>query len=109
MKLRYVSDKLQELLMHSQIATHSIEPSKQKLRVFFIPFFLVFCLWLNLPAKAQINLEAGVFIGDAYYIGDLNPDMPFRMAQLAYGVISSFCRYYNREQYTPRDQFGTIS
>ena len=84
MKLRYVSDKLQELLMHSQIATHSIHTSRQKLRVFFVPFFLVFCFWLNLPAKAQINLEAGVFIGDAYYIGDLNPDIPFLMAQLAY-------------------------
>lgn len=76
--------------MHSQIATHSIHTSRQKLRVFFVPFFLVFYFWLNLPAKAQINLEAGVFIGDAYYIGDLNPDIPFLMAQLAYGVMARY-------------------
>jgi len=73
--------------MHSQITTQSILSSRPKLRVFFVPFFLLFCLWLDLPAKAQINLEAGVFIGDAYYLGDLNQDVHFRMAQLAYGAM----------------------
>jgi hypothetical protein len=42
---------------------------------------------MNLPVKGQTNLEAGLFIGDAYYLGDLNPDVHFRMAQLAYGAI----------------------
>ena len=76
--------------MHSEIATHSIYKPGVKLRGFFGPFLLLFCLWLNFPARAQVTLEAGVFIGDAYYLGDLNPDVPFRMAQVAYGAMARY-------------------
>jgi hypothetical protein len=89
-KLRYVSDKLQEFLMHPQIATQSIPSSRSKPGHYFLPLVVLFCFWMNLPSRAQTNLEVGLFIGDAYYLGDLNPDVHFRMAQLAYGVIARY-------------------
>jgi len=76
--------------MHTSIADPSNHRSGQRMRDFTIPFLLLFCLWLNPSAKAQTNMEAGVFIGDAYYLGDLNPDVHFRSAQLAYGVMARY-------------------
>ncbi|MCX6247468.1 MAG: DUF6089 family protein [Bacteroidetes bacterium] len=73
--------------MHSQTATHSILSSRPKLGFLFIPWIFLFCLVMNPSAKAQVTLEAGVFLGDAYYLGDLNPDVHFRMAQIAYGAL----------------------
>jgi len=35
-------------------------------------------------------MEVGVFVGDSYYIGDLNPNLPFKQAQLAYGIIGRY-------------------
>jgi hypothetical protein len=73
--------------MHSQTATQSLLSSRSKLGFIFIPWMILFCLVMNPPAKAQVTLEAGVFLGDAYYLGDLNPDVHFRMAQIAYGAL----------------------
>ena len=73
--------------MHPQIATHSISKLKLHQKAFFIPFFVILYLCLNTSAKAQTDLEVGLFIGDSYYLGDLNPDVHFKMAQLAYGAI----------------------
>jgi hypothetical protein len=53
-------------------------------------FVLLFCMFLSPALNAQKNIEAGLFIGDAYYIGDLNPDIHFRMAQLAYGAMARY-------------------
>jgi hypothetical protein len=53
-------------------------------------FVLLFCIYLNVPARAQIAMEAGLYLGDSYYIGDLNPNVHFKNAQIAYGA---FARY----------------
>jgi len=46
-------------------------------------------LW-TISVKAQTEIEAGVFGGDSYYLGDLNPSMHFKMAQLAYGAFGRY-------------------
>lgn len=43
-------------------------------------FFIIF-----LSGKAQ--LEIGGFVGGSYYIGEINPSIPFRQTNLAYGVL----------------------
>jgi hypothetical protein len=60
------------------------------MRALYIPLFSLLCLFANLQAQAQNNIEVGLFIGDAYYLGDLNPDVHFRNAQLAYGVMARY-------------------
>jgi hypothetical protein len=43
----------------------------------------------NLTANAQHKtLEIGLFGGTSYYIGDLNPAIPYNMAQLGYGAVA---------------------
>ncbi len=37
--------------------------------------------------KAQKTLEVGLFGGTSYYIGDLNPAIPYNMAQWGYGGV----------------------
>ena len=76
--------------MHSHIATLSIHSSRQKLRDLFGSFFFLCCILGSLDGRSQTSLEAGVFVGDSYYIGDLNPSTPFQMPQIAYGA---FARY----------------
>ena len=52
---------------------------------------VVLCfLLISIQSYCQKELEAGIFAGDSYYLGDLNPDVHFRNAQLAYGA---FARY----------------
>ena len=51
----------------------------RKLGILFV-FFILF-----LSGKAQ--LEIGGFVGGSYYIGDINPKIPFRQTNLAYGVL----------------------
>jgi hypothetical protein len=76
--------------MHSQTETHSIPKFKLKVKCIYTFLFLV--VWLRFvgPADAQSSMEVGLFGGDAYYIGDLNPGTPFRMAQIAYGVMTKY-------------------
>ena len=50
-------------------------------------FFPLFCLFLTVPVNAQMEMEGGLYFGDSYYLGDLNPDVQFKNAQLAYGAI----------------------
>jgi hypothetical protein len=76
--------------MHSQITTLSIHISRLKLRFFRSSIFFLLTLGMSLPAKPQTDLEVGPFIGDSYYLGDLNPDVHFRMAQLAYGAMARY-------------------
>jgi hypothetical protein len=76
--------------MHSQIAARSILLSGPKIRVIFFPFMMLFFIGMNLRCASQTELEVGLFIGDSYYLGDLNPDVHFRMAQLAYGVVGRY-------------------
>ena len=50
-------------------------------------------------AKAQFDdpktLEVGPHVGMGYYMGDLNPVLPFAQAQLQYGGLVRF-NYNNR-------------
>lgn len=40
-------------------------------------------------ASAQ-TMEVGAFVGTSYYIGELNPGLPFNQAQLAYGGLARY-------------------
>jgi hypothetical protein len=43
-------------------------------------FFTIF-------STGQAQLEIGGFVGGSYYIGEINPTIPFRQTNLAYGVL----------------------
>lgn len=51
----------------------------RKLGILFIFFIIV------LSGKAQ--LEIGGFVGGSYYVGDINPKVPFRQTKLGYGIL----------------------
>ncbi len=51
----------------------------KKLGILFV-FFIVF-----LSGKAQ--LEIGGFAGGSYYVGDINPKIPFRQTNIGYGIL----------------------
>ena len=57
------------------------------------------CLAFFTQANAQFDdpktLEVGPHVGVSYYMGDLNPTMPFAMSQLQYGGVARF-NYNNR-------------
>jgi hypothetical protein len=57
------------------------------------------CLAIFSQAKAQFDdpktLEVGPHVGLSYYMGDINPLLPFAMAQLQYGGVVRF-NYNNR-------------
>jgi hypothetical protein len=49
---------------------------------------LVF-IFVGLSGKSQPKtLEIGLFGGTSYYIGDLNPALPYNMAQFGYGAVA---------------------
>ena len=60
---------------------------------------IVSCLAVFASAKAQFNdpktLEVGPHVGVSYYMGDLNPPMPFAQSRLQYGGLVRF-NYNNR-------------
>jgi signal transduction histidine kinase len=56
----------------------------------------VFSSCISTDSFCQSNLEVGLYGGDAYYLGDLNPDVHFKNAQIAYGA---FARYNIDEQW----------
>jgi hypothetical protein len=76
--------------MLPQIATQSIIPLRSKRKTMSFACVLLFCLWFPVPGQSQRNMEVGLFVGDAYYLGDLNPDIHFRAAQLAYGAVARY-------------------
>jgi len=43
----------------------------------------------SFPASAQ-TLEIGLFGGGSYYLGEMNPTIPFKNTKLAYGAIARF-------------------
>jgi len=88
--LRYSCDNTQELSMHFQIITLSVPESGKKLRGVYNSFVILFYISMVVPARGQIEMEAGLYGGDSYYIGDLNPNVQFKNAQIAYGA---FARY----------------
>jgi len=52
-----------------------------------ITIFLLFMVVLTPFADAQKSGDLGLLGGVTYYIGDLNPAMPFRMSKPAYGIM----------------------
>ena len=50
--------------------------------------YLVFILLTGMGAQAQ--MEVGLFAGGSYYMGDLNPNLPFLQTKPAYGVIGRY-------------------
>ena len=63
-------------------------PRKLKVRL-FSACLLVFFVAMGLKASCQY-MEVGIFTGTSYYIGDLNPSMPYRQVQIAYGVLARY-------------------
>ena len=52
--------------------------------------FAIFCISIcSLAIQAQ-TMEVGLFGGGSYYLGDLNPGMPFIMVKPAYGVVARY-------------------
>lgn len=43
----------------------------------------------SLPSSAQ-TLEIGLFGGGSYYVGEMNPTIPFKNTKLAYGAIARY-------------------
>lgn len=61
-----------------------LHPQKMMQKLF------VFLIFLVLPAsviKAQKSGDIGLMGGVTYYVGDLNPGMPFRLSKPAYGIL----------------------
>ena len=60
---------------------------------------IVSCLFVYMQANAQFDdpqtIEVGPHVGVSYYMGDLNPMIPFLQAQLQYGGVVRF-NYNNR-------------
>jgi hypothetical protein len=56
-------------------------------------FVLVFagCMFFIVPERARAQtLEAGLFAGGSYYLGDLNPGVHFKNYQIAYGALARY-------------------
>ena len=62
-------------------------------------FLIISCLAIVFQANAQFDdpktLEVGPHVGLSYYMGDLNPTIPFAQARLQYGGVVRF-NYDNR-------------
>ena len=62
-------------------------------------------------AKAQFDdpktLEVGPHVGVSYYMGDLNPALPFAMSQLEYGGVIRF-NYNNRWTFRADYAYATV-
>ena len=69
------------------------------------------CLAVFTQAKAQFNdpktLEVGPHVGLSYYMGDLNPALPFAMADLQYGGLVRF-NYNNRWTFRCDYAYATV-
>jgi len=46
--------------------------------------------WLSGSSLSAQTMEAGVFAGGSYYLGDLNPGRQFQNYQIAYGVLARY-------------------
>lgn len=50
-------------------------------------FILFICIGLFPISLSAQTMELGGFVGTSYYIGELNPGLPFNQSQLAYGGL----------------------
>ena len=67
----------------------------RKIRFLLIMCFLAFFVQANAQFDDPKTLEVGPHVGLSYYMGDINPLLPFAMAQLQYGGVVRF-NYNNR-------------
>ena len=51
--------------------------------------FIVFIILMT-TAGAKAQLEVGLFAGTSFYMGDLNPSIPFLQSDLAYGFLARY-------------------
>lgn len=59
----------------------------RKIRFLLIMCFLAFFVQANAQFDDPKTLEVGPHVGVSYYMGDLNPMLPFAQAQLQYGGV----------------------
>ncbi|MCF6342895.1 MAG: DUF6089 family protein [Bacteroidales bacterium] len=57
------------------------------LKVLFSGFIL---MMFSLTLHAQKTIEVGLFGGGSYYLGEMNPAIPFVNTQLAYGILARY-------------------
>jgi len=76
--------------MHFKQLTLSIHKLRPGPGIFFGSFVVILLLMTTFSVKAQTDMEVGLFVGDSYYLGDLNPDVHFRNAQIAYGALARY-------------------
>lgn len=61
---------------------------------YFCPGFMrkliIIFLVLIASAGAKAQLEVGLFAGTSYYMGDLNPNIPFLQSEFAYGFLARY-------------------
>lgn len=80
---------------------------KKAVLIFFSFFFFVSAYGQKHPNKPYMSNDIGVFLGGAYYIGDLNPGKHFYMSQPAIGLFYRFNLNY-RVAFRGGFNFGTI-
>lgn len=75
-------------------------------------FVMIMTLFATSSLNAQDRLEIGGFAGASYYVGDLNPGMPFREPHLALGGLLRYAmtdRWAAKASVTMGDISGTYS
>ena len=72
---------------------------------------IISCLIAAVNANAQFDdpktIEVGPHVGVSYYMGDLNPTLPFAMADLQYGGVVRF-NYNNRWTFRADYAYATV-
>jgi hypothetical protein len=72
---------------------------------------IISCLIAAVNANAQFDdpktIEVGPHVGVSYYMGDLNPTLPFAMADLQYGGLVRF-NYNNRWTFRADYAYATV-
>ena len=79
----------------------------RKIRLLLIISGLVVALNANAQFDDPKTLEVGPHVGLSYYMGDLNPTLPFAMADLQYGGLVRF-NYNNRWTFRCDYAYATV-
>ena len=79
----------------------------RKIRFLLILSFLAFIGQANAQFDDPKTLEVGPHAGLSYYMGDLNPTLPFAMSQLEYGGVVRF-NYNNRWTFRADYSYVTV-
>lgn len=63
---------------------------KYRIHKGFRGFLLVAIVTMFSGVASSQTLEVGGFVGTSYYLGELNPGLPFNQTQLAYGALARY-------------------